>query len=191
LNETFFEEKQMETKQRIDTPERNPDPITKAPGSHPLGTGVGAAAGGAAGIGAAVATGAVLGTVVGPVGTAAGAVVGAALGAVAGGLVGKGVAEQVNPTIEEAYWRENFASRPYVTPGTSHDDYGPAYRYGWESRGRYSDKGFDEVDGALERDWGRAKGKSRLTWAQAKAASRDAWDRIEAGNTHACGARCC
>ena len=26
---------------RTDDPKRNPDPITKAPGSHPIGTGVG------------------------------------------------------------------------------------------------------------------------------------------------------
>ena len=65
----------------------NRDPITGAPGAHPVGTGVGAAAGG-------IAAGAAAGSVVGPVGT----VVGAAVGAVAGGLVGKGVAEKVDPT---------------------------------------------------------------------------------------------
>jgi hypothetical protein len=172
------EETKMETKKRTDAPERNRDPITNAPGSHPIGTGVGAAAGGAAGIGAAVAAGAVLGTAAGPVGT----VVGAAVGAVVGGLVGKGVAEQINPTVEEAYWRDNYATRPYVAPGTSHDDYGPAYQLGWESRGRYRGKKFDEVEKDLGSDWERAKGKSRLSWDQARKASRDAWDRIDRGN---------
>jgi hypothetical protein len=70
----------METKKRLDTPERNPDPITKAPGSHPIATGVGAAAGGAAAMGAAVAAVAALGTAVGTVGTAIGAAVGAVVG---------------------------------------------------------------------------------------------------------------
>jgi len=46
------------------TGSRNPDPITDAPGSHPIETGIGAAVGGAA-------TGAAVGTVAGPVGTAA------------------------------------------------------------------------------------------------------------------------
>jgi hypothetical protein len=169
----------MKTKQRIDTPERNPDPITKAPGSHPIGTGVGAAAGGAVGIGAAIATGAVVGSVVGPIGTA----IGIAVGAVAGGLAGKGVAEEVNPTVEETYWRENYASRPYVTEGASREDFAPAYRYGWESHDRYPDKSFDDVEVDLERDWEQGKGESRLPWTKAKPASRDAWDRIEAGNT--------
>ncbi len=41
----------MDTKnnaRRTNDPAANPDPITKAPGSHPIGTGVGAAAGGVA-----------------------------------------------------------------------------------------------------------------------------------------------
>src|SRR5450759_938628 len=82
---------------------RNPDPITGAPGSHPVGTGIGAVAGGAA-------AGAAVGTVAGPVGTIAGA----AVGAIVGGLAGKGVAEAVNPTAEVAYWRENHLRQPYA-----------------------------------------------------------------------------
>jgi hypothetical protein len=65
----------------------NLDPVTGAPGAHPVGTGVGAAAGG-------MAAGAAAGTVAGPVGT----LLGAAAGAVVGGLSGKGVAEKVDPT---------------------------------------------------------------------------------------------
>ena len=68
----------------------NRDPITGAPGSHPIGTGLGAAVGG-------VAAGAAIGSVAGPVGTA----VGAAAGAVVGGLAGKGVAETVEPTVDD------------------------------------------------------------------------------------------
>src|SRR4051812_26680344 len=65
----------------------NADPITGAPGAHPVGTGIGAAAGG-------IAAGAAIGTVAGPIGTA----IGAAVGAVVGGLAGKGVAERIDPT---------------------------------------------------------------------------------------------
>lgn len=166
----------MLQKERIDRPERNPDPITKAPGSHPVGTGIGAAAGGAAGIGAAVATGAVLGSAVGPVGTVAGA----AIGAIAGGLIGKGAAEGLNPTVEEKYWRENYISRPYVKPGTAYDQYGPAYQYGWQARNQHTASKFDEVENELGRDWDRVKGKSTLKWEHAKEATRDAWNRIHA-----------
>ena len=76
------------------------DPITGTPGAHPVGVGLGAAAGG-------MAAGAAAGTVAGPVGTA----IGAAAGAIVGGLAGKGIAEQIDPTIEEAYWRENYTAR--------------------------------------------------------------------------------
>lgn len=68
----------------------NRDPISGALGAHPIGTGVGAAAGG-------VAAGAAIGSVAGPVGTA----VGAAAGAIVGGLAGKGVAESVDPTVND------------------------------------------------------------------------------------------
>jgi hypothetical protein len=159
---------------KTNDPAANPDPITKAPGAHPVGTGIGAAAGGAAGIGGAIAAGAAMGSLGGPIGTAAGAVV----GAVAGGLIGKGIAERVNPSVEHEYWRNNYASRPYARPGSKYEEYGPAYQYGWESRARHSDESFDDVEGSLETDWNSARGKSKLNWDQAKPAARDAWDRI-------------
>jgi len=145
----------------------NRDPITGAAGAHPVGTGVGAAAGG-------IAAGALAGTVVGPVGT----VVGAVVGAVVGGLAGKGVAEVIDPTAEDAYWRENYVSRPYVKQGESFDDYGPAYRFGSDSYGRADGHTFDQLEPDLKRDWESNKGSSSLTWDRAKHASRDSWQRV-------------
>lgn len=143
----------------------NRDPLSGAPGAHPVGTGLGAASAGAAG--------AAVGAVAGPVG----AVIGAAAGAVLGGLAGKAVAEQIDPTAEEAYWYDNFAQRPYAS-NSSYDDYRPAYQYGWEARDRYRDREFDDVESDLAAGWERAKGKSQLTWDKAKFAVRDAWDRL-------------
>jgi hypothetical protein len=127
-----------------------------------------------AGVAGAAATGAALGTTAGPVGTA----IGAAAGAVLGGLVGKDIAEGVNPTEEDRYWRDAFATRPYVKKGTPYDDYGAAYQYGWESYGRHGGRKFDDVESELGRDWDQVKGKSKMTWEHAKRATRDAWDRI-------------
>jgi len=141
--------------------EANRDPITGAPGSHPVGTGIGAALGGAA-------AGAAAGTVVGPVGT----VIGAAVGAIAGGLAGKGVAEAIDPTSEAAYWS-------YADGTASFDDYGPAYSYGVSSYSKYPGRKFDEVEPDLSRDWTAARGKSNLAWDNARRATRDAWERIE------------
>jgi hypothetical protein len=155
----------------------NPDPITGEKGSHPVGTGLGAAAGGVGGAAAGAAAGAAIGaTTTGPA-APIGGIVGAAIGAVAGGLAGKGIAEQVNPTEEEAYWRSNYRERPYVYSGAEYDEYGPAYQYGWEARAKNPDKEFTEVEPDLARDWERNRGSSKLDWQQARAACHDAWDR--------------
>src|SRR4051812_49014907 len=157
-------------KRRDDATDSNPDPITGAPGSHPVGTGVGAAGAGAAG--------AAIGTAVGgPIGTAVGAVV----GAVAGGLAGKGVAGAIGPTAEDAYWRENYKTRPYVTGNTRYDEVAPAYRFGWEARQKHQGKKFEEVEPNLRQDWEttRASTGANLTWDKAGAAARDAWNRVE------------
>jgi hypothetical protein len=156
----------------------NPDPITGAPGSHPVGTGVGAAGGGAA---ATVAGAAIGGAVGGPVGAVVGGVIGAVGGAVGGGAAGKAVAENIDPTVEGEYWSKTYASRPYYQTGMNYEeDYGPAYRHGWESRSRYTGHKFDEVESNLKNDWERTKDKSRLTWDKAQSAVRDAWDRVDA-----------
>lgn len=156
----------------FDTTDSNPanrDPLTKEPGSHPVGTGVGAA-GGAAG-GAAI--GAVVG---GPVG----AVVGGVVGAVTGGAAGRAAGEAVNPTVEADYWRQNYNKRPYYTTGKAYSEYEPAYQYGWESAAKpeYRDRKFQEVESDLEKGWDKTKGKTSQSWHQVKAATRDAWDRV-------------
>lgn len=152
-------------------PDMNPDPITGEKGAHPVGTGIGAAGVGAA----ATAVGAVVG---GPVG----AVVGAAVGSVAGGLVGKGVAEQIDPTVEEAYWRNNYRSRDYVESDYDYDnDYANAYRTGYEGYSNYSSQGlsYAAAEPRLREDYEKQRGNSRLGWDKAKYAAQDAWNRID------------
>jgi hypothetical protein len=157
----------MNTDDRNLNRDSNRDPLSGAPGAHPVGTGIGAVVGGAA-------AGAATGTVAGPVGT----VVGAAIGAVVGGLAGKGVAEAIDPTQERAYWRENFSDRDYVESGSSYDDYGPAYGFGVDARGRYPGRDFDAVESTLSGEWAASRGASSLSWERAKHAARDAWNRI-------------
>jgi hypothetical protein len=154
--------------QRQDTPDdhANRDPISGAPGAHPVGTGVGAALGGAA-------AGAAAGTVVGPAGT----LVGAAVGAVIGGLAGKRVAEAIDPTREDAYWRDHYGERSYVKSGSSYDDYGPAYGLGVDSFTRYPGRSFDEIEPEISRQWTSGRQGSSLEWDSARHAARDAWDR--------------
>ncbi len=146
----------------------NRDPITGAPGSHPVGTGVGATGGAVAG--------AAIGAVAGPIGAA----VGLAAGAIAGGLAGKGVAEKIDPTVEDGYWKDNYPKRSYADKAVSYDAFRPAYRTGYEGFALYPGRKYDEVEVDLKRDYEKSKGTSALTWDKAKAATRDAWMRVEA-----------
>ena len=148
--------------------EPNRDPISGAPGAHPVGTGAGAVAGAAAGAAAGTA-------VAGPVGT----LVGGAIGAVAGGLAGKGIAEMVDPTEEDQYWREAHRDEPYYVEGREYDtDYAPAYRAGYEGRVKYDGRAFDEVEDDLAADYERFRGND-MTWEEVRPASRAAWDRVD------------
>ncbi len=144
----------------------NLDPLTGQSGAHPIGVGMGAGAAGVAG--------AAIGSAVGPIGT----IVGAVVGAVVGGLAGKDMAEAVDPTVEDAYWRDNHATRSYAT-GTSYEEFEPAYRYGWESRAKHAGRSFDEVETDLSTNWSADSSRTKLGWSRARPAVRDAWDRVE------------
>lgn len=143
----------------------NRDPLTNEPGAHPVGTGVGAAMGGAA-------AGAAAGAFGGPVGAAIGGVA----GAVVGGLAGKAAGEAVNPTNEDAYWRENYHREPYFVGGRTYDQYRPAYELGWSSVGRYEGD-YDAVEPRLADDWRARHGNDGLAWTDVQPATRAAYER--------------
>ncbi len=152
-----------------DRHDANPDPLTGEPGAHPVGTGVGAATGGT--------VGAVIG---GAVGGPVGAIIGAAVGGLTGGFAGKGLAESVNPTEEDTFWSGAYKDRPYAQ-GQSYEDLRPAYRYGWESRTRYADRDWHDVENNLQSEWSQQRQgtSSNLDWNTAKPAAYDAWNRVE------------
>jgi hypothetical protein len=118
----------------------------------------------------------------GAVGGPVGALIGAAVGGLAGGLAGKGVAEAVNPSEEESFWRENHGNRHYAQ-GRSYEDLQPAYQYGWEARSRYQDRTWDQAENDLRSGWDQSRGSSTLAWDDARHASRDAWDRVGSNTT--------
>ena len=132
---------------------------------HPIEAGIGAAVAGAA-------TGVAAGAVAGPIAAA----VGAALGAVAGGYAGKGIGELIDPTAEDPWLRDHFASRPYVEEGDEFEDFHPAFRYGVLAEAKYGDAGINLMDEQLERDWEASK-ESDMPWTKAKGAVHDAYDR--------------
>ncbi len=156
----------MDTQTKTDG-DLNRDPITGAPGSHPVGTGVGAAGG--------AATGAAIGAVGGPVGMAVGGVI----GAIAGGLAGKAVAEEIDPTAENAHWEKNYSSEPYYKSDYNYGDYEPAYRMGYQRYSKNDGRSFDESERELSSDWDKTRGESRLAWEDAKGAVKAGWHRVE------------
>src|SRR5690606_10223854 len=156
----------MAAEEREHRDDLNRDPVTDEPGSHPIGTGIGAAAG------------AVAGSAAGALGGPAGIAAGGAVGAVIGGLAGHAAGEAVNPTAEEAFWRENYHREPYYEQGRDFDDYGPAYRLGLSGRSRYADP-WTSVEPRLASEWESTRGNSTLNWERASHASRAAWDRAD------------
>jgi len=146
----------------------NRDPITGAPGAHPLGTGAGAAPGGVAGAAAGLAVG-------GPVG----AVVGAAVGAIAGGLLGKGAAEAVNPTAEEHFWRETYIREPYYVQGRPYEYYAPGFRAGWEGRVRHDGRTFEDAEPGLKAHYIVTKSTLEPDWHDVRPAALAAWNRVD------------
>jgi uncharacterized protein (TIGR02284 family) len=108
-----------------------------------------------------------------------GAAVGGVVGAVVGGLAGKAAGEAVNPTREEAFWRENYDKEPYYEKGRSFDDYGPAYRLGLSGRDRYEQDQWTSVEPRLASEWESTRGNSTLNWERARPASQAAWSRAD------------
>ena len=141
----------------------NLDPTTGSPGSHPVGTGIGTTDD--------MVTGAAVDSIAEPIGTGVGGVAGAIIDAV----VAQGVGEALDPTAEDAYWQRAFITEPYFNRDYTYDDYGPAYRLGYNNRGTYIGNSWDEVEPALKTEWERTKGTSRLTWEEAREAGQSAW----------------
>ncbi|TWU01722.1 hypothetical protein [Neorhodopirellula pilleata] len=146
---------------------RNEDAITGEPGSHPVGSGVGAALGGAT-------AGAAAGLVAGPIGTVAGAII----GGIAGGYAGKAVAEEIDPTVEAAYWEQEYASRPYHNDSYGYDHYRTAYQSGWEAFDPDTNEDWATREAIARHRWETEGGSKHMTWDEARPAAMDAYNRI-------------
>ena len=137
-------------------------PISSLLDAHPVETALSAAAGG-------VPADAVFGTV---------GREDAVAGAAGSGSAGNTFAESIDPAGEEAYWRENYSSRPNVNPEVSFNEYRPAYSYGVDAHRRFEGRSFEQVEPELMGEWDGVKGVSSLTWENAKHAVRDSWQRV-------------
>lgn len=89
-----------------------------------------------------------------------------------------GPAQAVDPSAEEAYWRDNFTSQPYISPSYTYGDYWPAFGLGVAAFNHHPGRKYEEIEPQLERDWPNARADSRLDWERAKSATRGAWTRL-------------
>lgn len=149
------------------TKDENRDPITGEPGSHPVGTGLGTAGG--------FAAGAAVGVFGGPVG----AVVGGVIGGIIGAATGHAVAEGLDPTAENLYWKENYRNEPYYEDHLGFSDYEPAYRMGSDNYVRNPGRTFEETEHELAGKWESVREGSSLKWEEARHAARAGWHRVE------------
>ncbi|MEP6800928.1 MAG: hypothetical protein ABJC07_03255 [Acidobacteriota bacterium] len=99
--------------------------------------------------------------------------------AVSTGTGGLAAGEDLDPVAEGDYWRENFRRRPYYEAAREYSDYEPSYRYGWERAGlsEYRNRGFEEVELDLKRDWESSNIEGLADWDQARDPARDAFER--------------
>jgi len=88
------------------------------------------------------------------------------------------VVNNPNWNSENAYWQQNFATRPYNQAGTSYNTIQPAYQYGVNAYSQYNGQPYSAVQTQLQNNWNSARGNSNLTWAQAQNATQDAYERI-------------
>jgi hypothetical protein len=100
------------------------------------------------------------------------------VGGVAGAYSGRGVAEAVNPTAEEKFWRENHSAQEWAKEGSTYEQYAPAYRTGYEGVMKYAGKQYHEIEADLARDYEKNDANPAIPWDRARPAVRGAWDRL-------------
>jgi len=92
--------------------------------------------------------------------------------------MGEGIADAIDPTEEDAYWRANHLRQPWDRPPFTYDDFAPAYRLGYTGHGERRSS-WSQAERGFENSWDSTKGTSRLAWRDAKDAVRSAWHRVE------------
>jgi hypothetical protein len=102
---------------------------------------------------------------------------GTIVGGVAGAYAGKALAENIDPTVEEEYWRNEYPQRPYYSENRSYDDFAPAYRAGWEAYDPQATSTWQEREALARQRWEGEGGAPTMTWEEARLASQDAYER--------------
>lgn len=95
-------------------------------------------------------------------------------------VTGRGTTSGSDWTNHDAFWRENFSTRPYAQSDRSYEYYQPGYRFGYESANRHRGRRFEDAESDLRRDWDvyEHRGSNKSTWDEIKDSVRDAWNRV-------------
>jgi len=88
----------------------------------------------------------------------------------------------VNPTVEDAYWRDNHGSQEWAGEEADYDQYAPAYRTGYEGVTKYAGRDYNDIEGDLARDYDKNDANPAIPWDRARPAVKAAWHRV-AGTT--------
>jgi len=90
-----------------------------------------------------------------------------------------GISNSNSWNTENAYWKNNYPSRPYYNNSRDYSYYEPAYRYGVDTYNRNQGKSYDELSQSdLSNGWSNARGKSNTDWSDVQMATRDAYTRM-------------
>ncbi len=87
----------------------------------------------------------------------------------------------------EAWWRENFRERPYVTADCEYGRYRGAYRHGFECANDTRGSTWGDAERKLRTSWPTSphRGADGPAWDEVKDAVRDGWERLTAAlNPH-------
>lgn len=144
--------------------DRENEDASYGPEDHALGESIG--------MGGGAIAGAVMGSSLGPLGAVTGAVLGGGFGAIAG----RGIALGIEPETEDAYWREHYHQEPYYDSSYAYEDYGPAYRLGWQLYSPHTS--FEAAEKIMSAEWAKGRGSSKLEWHQARDAAKAGWSRV-------------
>lgn len=86
-----------------------------------------------------------------------------------------GSMREIDWGTEDAYWREEYATRPYARADRDYEHFQHAYRFGAEARMRHVGRDWAEVEPQLESGWHAYRGSSQTAWAEIVDAVRDAF----------------
>ena len=88
-------------------------------------------------------------------------------------------AEPVDHAAEDTYWRENYHREPYYEEGQPYEYYAVLYRIGYEGRGRFGDRSFEDAEPELQAEYERTRDSSSPSWEEGRHAVRAAWHRLD------------